>query len=136
MRAAAPHVSSRALPAREDKSIQARVSDVAPHAALRCVGVACDESGKDLAVFGERRLGTAGLSACPEAVQAELVVDLVEQQLLQVFAAGALDGCEVEIVVPDPLMIGLAGRDVRLPAVFLEERTQVLDFACGHVFQS
>ena len=89
--------------------IQARVSNVAPHAALRRVGLACDESGGDLPMLAEGGLRAAGLSACPESVQAKLVIDLVQQQLLEMLAAGALDEGKMEVVVANALVVGLAG---------------------------
>src|SRR5688572_13426197 len=98
---------------------------MAPHGLLSTLGVACLKRGEDVLVFLDGGAGAARVPAGPEAVDADLVIELVAQRLDQAFVLAAADDAEVEILVEGFLIIRRAVAHSLGTVVLLEE---VLEF--------
>src|SRR6185312_6419268 len=85
-------------------------------------------------MFGERLMRAAGTRAGAQPLDAELIVQFVEQHPLEALATRATHDGEVEVLVLRILMIGRPGRQLRLTGVMRQKILQPSQLSRRHAF--
>jgi hypothetical protein len=111
--------------------IEARRTYVTTNCPLRSVGIPREKIGSNIVVFCHCRFCPIEVDSGPGSINAQSIVDCLQQQLLELLAARRLDEPEVEIFAVGRKVLGCIRATARLfERQGIGERR---DFACGCV---